>query len=94
MPWTARRERNQPSFVGHVEKERTVGEAVLALDFVNTELDLSERVLVVLVEVREGEFEDSALESISGVLCIPKLYQRLRTPPVDGDATDSFRRIG
>ena len=46
-----------------------VGETVLALNIVDSELDLPERVLVVLVEVGEGEFENSALESIGGVLC-------------------------
>lgn len=46
-----------------------VGKTVLALDLIDAKLDLSESVLVVLVEVGERKFEDSALERIVGVLC-------------------------
>jgi len=45
-----------------------VGEAVLALDLIDTQLDLAERVLLVLVQVSERDLEDTALQSIVGVL--------------------------
>jgi len=45
-----------------------VGKAVLALNLIDTELDLSESVLIVLVEISERKFEDSALERVVGVL--------------------------
>ena len=45
-----------------------VGEAVLALDLIDTQLDLAERVLLVLVQVSEGDLEDTALQGIVGVL--------------------------
>lgn len=45
-----------------------VGEAVLALNFVNSELDLAEGVVFVFLEVGEGDFEDAAFESVVGVL--------------------------
>lgn len=46
-----------------------VGQARLALDLVDTERDLAERVLVVLVEVSQGQLKDAALERVVGVLC-------------------------
>jgi len=45
-----------------------VGEAVLALDLINTQLDLAERVLLALVQVSEGDLEDTALQGVVGVL--------------------------
>ena len=45
-----------------------VGEAVLALDFVDTELDFAEGMVFVVLEVGEGDFEDAALEGVVGVL--------------------------
>jgi hypothetical protein len=45
-----------------------VGEAVLALHFVDAELNFAEGVVFVFLEVGEGDFEDAALESIVGVL--------------------------
>jgi hypothetical protein len=45
-----------------------VGEAALARDLVDTELDLSESLLLVLVKVREGELKDSTLEGVGRVL--------------------------
>jgi hypothetical protein len=45
-----------------------VGEAVLALDLINTQLDLAEGVLLGLVQVSEGDLEDTALQGIVGVL--------------------------
>jgi hypothetical protein len=46
-----------------------VGQARLALDLVDTERDLAERVLVVLVEVSQRQLKDAALERVVGVLC-------------------------
>ena len=44
-----------------------VGQAVLALDLVDSQLDLSECVVFVVLKVGEGDFEDTAFESIIGV---------------------------
>jgi hypothetical protein len=45
-----------------------VGQAVLSLNFVNSELDLAEGVVFVVLEISEGDFEDTALQSIVGAL--------------------------
>lgn len=45
-----------------------VGQAVLALDLVDTELDLAEGVVLILLEIGKGDLEDTALESVVGVL--------------------------
>lgn len=45
-----------------------VGEAVLALDFVDAELDLAESVVFVVLEIGERDLEDTALEGVVGVL--------------------------
>lgn len=45
-----------------------VGQAVLALDLVDPELDLAERVVLILLEIGEGDLEDTALEGVVGVL--------------------------
>ena len=52
---------------GEVESVE-VGQAVLALDLVNSQLDLAESVVLVLLEIGEGDLEDTALERIVGVL--------------------------
>jgi hypothetical protein len=44
-----------------------VGQAVLALDLVDTELDLAEGVVLVLLEIGERDLEYPALE---GVVCV------------------------
>jgi hypothetical protein len=44
-----------------------VCETVLALYFVNSELDLAESMVFIGLEVGEGDFKDSALESVVGV---------------------------
>jgi len=44
-----------------------VGEDVLALDLVGSELDLAECVVLVLLQISEGDLEDSALQSIVGI---------------------------
>lgn len=46
-----------------------VGEAVLALDFVHAEFDLSEGLFFVFVQVRERDFDDAAFERVVGVFC-------------------------
>lgn len=46
-----------------------VGKTVLSLDLVDSQLDLSERLLLILVEVGERKLKDSTLEGIVGVLC-------------------------
>ena len=45
-----------------------VGEAVLALDFVYSQLNLSEGVVFIILEIGERDFENSTLEGIVGVL--------------------------
>lgn len=44
-----------------------VGQAVLALNLVHTELDLAESVVLIVLQVREGDLEDTALQ---GVVCV------------------------
>lgn len=53
--------------VGEVETVE-VGQAVLALDLVDAELDLAEAVVLILLEIGEGCLEDTALEGVVGVL--------------------------
>jgi hypothetical protein len=45
-----------------------VGQAVLALNLIDSELDLAEGVLLILLEVGEGNLEDTSLKSVVGVL--------------------------
>lgn len=45
-----------------------VGETVLALDLVDSQLDLTERMVLVFLEVSKGDLKDPALESFVGVL--------------------------
>jgi hypothetical protein len=45
-----------------------VGQAVLALDFVDSELDLAEGVVFVILEIGERDFENAAFEGVVGVL--------------------------
>ena len=45
-----------------------VGQAVLALDLVDAEFDLAERVVLVLLQVGQRNLEDAALKGIVGVL--------------------------
>ena len=53
--------------VGEVETVE-VGQAVLALDLVDAQLDLAEAVVLILLEIGEGSLEDTALEGVVGVL--------------------------
>jgi hypothetical protein len=45
-----------------------VGQAVLALDLVDAELDLAESVVLILLEIGERDLEYPALQSVVGVL--------------------------
>jgi hypothetical protein len=45
-----------------------VGQAVLALNLVDSEADLAERVVLILLEIGERNLENTALESVVGVL--------------------------
>jgi hypothetical protein len=45
-----------------------VGQAVLALDLIDAELDLAEGVVFIVLEVGEGDLEDTALQGVVGVL--------------------------
>lgn len=45
-----------------------VGEAVLALDFVDAELDLAESMVFIVLEIGERDLEDTALQGVVGVL--------------------------
>ena len=45
-----------------------VGQAVLALNLVDSELDLAESMVLILLEIGQGNLEDSALQRIVGVL--------------------------
>lgn len=45
-----------------------VGEAVLALHLIDTQLNLAESVVLVLLEIGEGDLEDPALQRVVGVL--------------------------
>jgi hypothetical protein len=44
-----------------------VGETVLALDFIHSQLDLSEGMVFIVLEVGEGDFEDSSFQGVIGV---------------------------
>lgn len=54
--------------VGCEVKTVEVGQAVLALDLVDSELDLAESVVLVLLQVRQGNLNDPALQRVVGVL--------------------------
>ena len=58
----------RPELVGGEVEAVEVGEAVLALDFVDAEFDLAEGVVFVFLEVGEGDFDDAAFEGVVGVL--------------------------
>lgn len=61
-----------------------VGQAVLALDFVDSELDLTEGLLLILVEISKGNFDDTALERVIRVF-----YESMSKPckPSYADST-------
>lgn len=45
-----------------------VGQAVLALDLVDAESDLAEGMVLILLQIGQGDLEHSALQCIVGVL--------------------------
>ena len=45
-----------------------VGQAVLALHLVDAELDLAERVVLIFLEIGQGDLENAPLERVVGVL--------------------------
>lgn len=45
-----------------------VGQAVLALDLVHAELDLAEGVILIVLQIRERDLEDTALQGVVGIL--------------------------
>jgi hypothetical protein len=45
-----------------------VGQAVLALNLIDPESDLAERVVLILLQIGQGDLEYSALQCIVGVL--------------------------
>jgi len=45
-----------------------VGQAVLSLDLIDTELDLSESVVLILLQIRQRNLENPSFQSIVGVL--------------------------
>lgn len=57
-----------PELVGGEVETVEVGQAVLALDLVDPEPDLAERVVLILLEVGERNLENAALEGVVGVL--------------------------
>jgi hypothetical protein len=54
--------------VGGEVKTVEVGQAVLALNLINTELDLAERVVLILLEISQRNLEDATLECVVRVL--------------------------
>jgi len=48
-------------FIGSEVHSVEVGQAVLALNFINAQLDLAEGLFFLLVQVGKGEFNDTAL---------------------------------
>ncbi len=55
-------------FVGGEVEAVEIGQAVLALDFVDSKLDFPECVVLIVLQVGKRDFEDAALESVVGVL--------------------------
>lgn len=45
-----------------------VGQAVIALNFVDAETDLAERVILILLQIGEGNLQDASLQGVVGVL--------------------------
>lgn len=54
--------------VGSEVQSVEIGEAVLALNLIDTELDLAERMLLIFLEIGQGNLNNSALERVIGVL--------------------------
>lgn len=45
-----------------------IGQAVLALHFVDPELDLSERMILVFLQIGQGDLENPPLQSVIRIL--------------------------
>lgn len=58
----------RPQLVGCEVETVEVGQAVLALNLVDAELDLAEGVVLILLQVGEGDLDDAALQGVVGVL--------------------------
>lgn len=58
----------RPELVGCEVQTVEVGQAVLALHLVDAELDLAERVVLILLQIGQGDLDDTALEGVVGVL--------------------------
>lgn len=58
----------RPEFIGGKIKAVEVCQAILALNFVYPKADLAERVVLIFLEVGEGDLKNTALESVIGVL--------------------------
>jgi hypothetical protein len=58
----------RPQLVGCEVETVEVGQAVLPLNLVDAELDLAESVVLVLLQVGEGDLNDAALQGVVGVL--------------------------
>lgn len=58
----------RPKLVGCEVETVEVGQAVLALNLVDAELDLAEGVVLILLQVGEGDLDDAALQGVVGVL--------------------------
>jgi len=70
-----------------------VGQAVLALDLVDTELDLAERVVLVLLEIGERNLKDAALEGVVGVLETGGAVDERLADVADGESGRSLERV-
>jgi hypothetical protein len=69
-----------------------VRQAVLSLNFVDTELDLSERVVLILLEISQRHLEDSALQSIICVLKTSSPVDKSLSNTVLTSQSSSYRR--
>lgn len=62
-----------------------VGQAVLALDLVDSELDLAESVVLILLQISQADLDDTALQGVVGVL--------ETSGPVDESLADTVRKV-
>ena len=56
-----------PQLVGGEVQSVEICQAVLALDLIHTKFDLSECMVLVVLQVCEGHFEDTALQIVIGI---------------------------
>lgn len=56
-------------FVGGKVHTVEVSQAVLALNFIDTKADVAESKIFALVQIGQGDLEDTALKCVIGVLC-------------------------